>query len=308
MRVLIPGGSGLIGRTLAANLSKVNYEVFILSRSPEKASALPENVQTVQWDGMTTRGWEHLVEGSYAIVNLAGENIAGEGFFPARWTTERKKRILASRTDSGKAIIEAIMAAKNKPDVLVQSSAIGYYGALNDQVVDEYAPAGNDFLAKFCQGWEDVTAYAGKVGVRRVVIRTGIVLSKAGGALPRMILPFKFFAGGPYGSGHQYVSWIHLDDEIAAIRFLLEHPETSGVYNLTSPNPNTNADFGRTLAKVMKRPYYLPVPGFALKAAFGEVSTVVLDGQRVIPTRLQESGFNFQFPGLEPALQDTLTG
>ncbi len=308
MRVLISGGNGLIGRALTAHLVTENYEVVILSRTPGKVSGLPENARVVKWDGMTTRGWGHLVNGSHAIVNLAGENIAGEGFFPTRWTTERKKRIRASRTDPGQAIIEAIMAAQKKPEVLVQSSAIGYYGTLNDQKVDESAPVGNDFLAKFCKEWEATTAYAEKIGVRRVITRSGIVLSKENGALPRMMLPFKLFAGGPFGSGQQYVSWIHLDDEVAAIRFLIEHPETSGVYNLTSPTPRTNADFGRTLAKVMKRPYYLPVPGFALKAAFGKVTTVVLDGQRVIPTRLQESGFNFQFPELEPALQDTLTG
>jgi len=307
MRVIITGGSGLIGRALTAHLPKDNYEVVILSRSPEQVYGLPENAEVVQWDGKTTRGWGHLVEGSQAIVNLAGENIAGEGFFPTRWTTERKKLIHASRKDPGKAIIEAIMAVENKPAVLVQSSAIGYYGALNDKEVDESTQAGNDYLAKFCQEWEETTAYAGKMGVRRVVIRSGIALSRESGALPRMMLPFKLFAGGPFGSGRQYLSWIHLDDEVAAIRYLIEHPETSGPYNLTSPTPCTNADFGRTLGKIMKRPYYMPVPGFALKAAFGEVTTVVLDGQRVIPTRLQEGGFTFLYPDLELAVRDTLT-
>ena len=308
MRVLIPGGSGLIGRSLAEDLSKKNYEIFILSRSPEKVSGLPDNTQAVKWDGRTTRGWGYLVEGAHAVVNLAGENIAGDSFFPTRWTAERKARIQSSRTESGQAIIEAIMAAKVKPKVFIQSSAVGYYGALDDEKVDEIVSAGQDFLAHFCQEWENSTAYVEKVGVRRVIIRSGIVLSKETGALPRMMLPFKLFAGGPFGNGRQYISWIHLIDEVAAIRYLIENSESSGAYNLTSPNPCTNADFGRALGKVMNRPYYMPVPGFAMRIAFGEVATVVLDGQRVIPQRLLDSGFAFQFPKLESALQDTLAG
>jgi uncharacterized protein (TIGR01777 family) len=306
MRILIPGGSGFIGRALAADLSQDNHEIIILSRSPGKISGLPANTQAIEWDGQTTRGWGHFVDGVDAIVNLAGENIAGENFFPTRWTAERKARIQSSRTKPGQAINEAIMAAKEKPRVLVQSSAVGYYGALDDQKVDETNPGGKDYLAHFCQEWENTTTYAEKVGVRRVIIRSGIVLSKKTGALPRMMLPFKLFAGGPFGNGRQYISWIHLKDEIAAIRYLIENPKASGAYNLTSPNPCSNADFGRTLGKVMKRPYYMPVPGFAMKIAFGEVTTVVLDGQRVIPKRLLDSGFTFQFPSIEPALQDTL--
>lgn len=307
MRVLIPGGSGFIGRALAADLSQDNHEIIILSRLPGKISGLPANAQAIEWDGQTTRGWGHTVDGAHAIVNLAGENIAGENFFPTRWTVERKARIQSSRTKPGQAINEAIMAAKEKPKVLVQSSAVGYYGALDDQKVDETNPVGKDYLAQFCQEWENTTVYAEKVGVRRVIIRSGIVLSKETGALPRMMLPFKMFAGGPFGNGRQYISWIHLKDEIAAIRYFIENPETSGAYNLTAPHPRTNADFGRTLGKVMNRPYYMPVPGIAMKIAFGEVTTVVLDGQRVIPKRLLDSDFTFQFPTLEPALQDTLS-
>ncbi len=307
MRVIITGGSGLIGRALTDSLAQDGHEVIILSRTPERVQNLPANARAVGWDGKTAQGWGHLASGAKAIVNLAGENLAGEGFFPTRWTEERKQRIRASRVNPGNAVLEAIDAVEERPEVLVQSSAVGYYGPLGDEKVDEGSQAGNDFLANYCQEWEETTQAAEEIGVRRVVIRSGVVLSTESGALPRMMLPFKLFAGGPFGNGRQYISWVHLDDEVAAIRFLIENKQARGAFNLTAPNPSTNAEFGKTLGKVMHRPYYMPVPGFALRAMFGEVTTVVLDGQRVIPTRLQEMGFEFQFPNLEPALRDTLS-
>ena len=247
-----------------------------------------------------------MLEGTDAIVNLAGANIAGDGFFPTRWTNSRKKIIWQSRLDAGKAIVEAITLAEHKPSVLVQSSAIGFYGPLTDRTVDETGPAGNDFMADLCQEWEQSTEVVEMSGVRRVVARTGIVLSHHGGALGRMILPYKLFAGGPFGNGKQVMSWIHIADEVAAIKFLIESPEATGIYNLTAPNPVTNAEFGKTLSKVMHRPYYLPVPGFAMRMLFGEVATVVLDGQRVLPARLLRSGYEFKFPNIELALQQIL--
>jgi uncharacterized protein (TIGR01777 family) len=306
MRVIITGGSGLIGSELTANLAQDGHEVTILSRNPEKVSGIADSTRAVAWDGKTDQGWGHLVEGADAIVNLAGENLAGEGFFPSRLTSERKQRIRDSRVFAGEAIVEALQAAEKKPEVLIQSSAVGYYGPHGDEKLDENSPPGDDFFAGWKE-WEKVTAPAEDMGVRRIIIRSGVVFTtKKGSALTRLMLPFKLFAGGPFGNGRQYISWIHIADEVGAIRTLIENKVARGVYNLTAPNPVTNAEAGKALAKVMHRPYYLPTPGFALKMAFGEVTSVVLEGQRVIPKRLLELGFTFQFPEIEPALRDLL--
>lgn len=306
MKILIAGGSGLIGRALTRELLRDSHKIIILSRDPAQALAISEDVQIAGWDGKTAQGWSQLLEGTDAIVNLAGANIAGDGFFPTRWTNSRKQIIRQSRLDAGKAIVEAITIATHKPGVLVQSSAIGFYGPLKDCTVDETGPAGNDFMARLCQEWELSTERVELSGVRRVIARTGIVLSDHGGALGRLILPYKLYAGGPFGMGKQVMSWIHIADEVAAIRFLIENPEAAGIYNLTAPNPVTNAEFGKTLSKVMHRPYYLPVPGFAMRMLFGEVATVVLDGQRVLPARLIRSGYEFKYPNIELALQQIL--
>ena len=306
MKILIAGGSGLIGRALTAELLRDNHKVVILSRNPARTPAIPEDVQIAGWDGKTPRGWSQLLESTDAIVNLAGANIAGDGFFPTRWTNSRKQIIRQSRLDAGKAIVEAIKMAKHRPGVLIQSSAIGFYGPLTDQAVDETGPAGDDFMARLCQEWEQSTKSVELSGVRRVVVRTGIVLSNHGGALGRMILPYKLFAGGPFGNGKQVMSWIHIADEVAAIKFLIESPAATGIYNLTAPNPVTNTEFGKTLSKVMHRPYYLPVPGFAMRMLFGEVATVVLDGQRVLPACLLRSGYEYKYPNIELALRHIL--
>ena len=309
MRIIIAGGTGLIGRALTTELIQAGHEVTLLSRSPRPPADLPASVQVAGWDGKTSQGWGHLVEGAGALVNLAGENIAGEAFFPSRWTAERKRRIRQSRLDAGAALVSAVQAAQVKPPLLVQSSAIGFYGpqAPSDGLtLDEYSPAGSDFLADLCQAWEASTAEVEALGVRRVIIRTGVVLSSQGGAFTRLLLPFKFFAGGPLGSGRQVLSWIHLADEAGAIRFLIENPAASGAYNLTAPAPLANAEFAKTIGKVMGRPSFMPVPGFVFKLLFGEVATVVLDGQRVLPQRLQALGYGFKFPAAEPAIRDLL--
>lgn len=307
MRIMITGGSGLIGRELTGNLTQNGHEVIILSRTPARVSGLPQGARAVAWDGKTTQGWGGLIEETDAIVNLVGENLAGEGFFPSRWTEKRKRTLKESRILPGQAILEAIEAARHKPEVLVQSSAVGYYGPRGDEKLTEDNAPGDDFLARYCQEWESTTAGVEEMGVRRVVIRSGVVLSTKGGALPRILLPFKLYAGAHFGNGRQYMSWIHPADEIGAIRFLIENKEAQGVFNLTAPNPQTNAGLSRTIGKVMKRPYFLFVPGFALRLAFGEVTTVVLDGQRVLPKRLLDIGYEFQYPELEAALRDILT-
>ena len=306
MSVIIAGGTGLIGRALTKELAQHGHEVIILSRNPDRVISVPENVKVVAWDGVSTQGWGDLVNETQAIVNLSGANIGGEGFFPSRLTDERKRRIRESRIMSGKALLEAIETAEKKPAVFVQSSAIGYYGFHGDEKLSEDSPPGDDFFAEWKE-WEKVSAPVEDIGVRWVIIRSGIIFSTGrGSALNRLVLPFKLFAGGPIGDGKQYLSWIHETDEARAIRFLIENKDARGAFNLTAPNPATNAEVGKAIAKVLHRPYYLPAPGFAFKLAFGEVSALVTNGQRVMPERLLEYGFEFQFPNLAPALQDIL--
>ncbi|MCJ7568853.1 MAG: TIGR01777 family oxidoreductase [Anaerolineales bacterium] len=306
MRVIIFGGSGLIGRALAENLLADKHDVIILSRNPRKVKAMPIGAKIVAWDGETAKGWGELVEGAHAIVNLAGASIAGENPFKMRWTKERKSAILQSRINAGRAITEAIKSAQHKPDILIQASAVGFYGPLGDENVDEKTPGGFDFLADVCEQWETSTKDIEALGVRRAVIRTGLVFSSKGGVFPLLGLPFKFFIGGTLGNGKQYLSWIHINDVVTAIRFLIESGKSHGVYNLSAPHPITNRIFGKTLGSVMRRPSYFPVPALAMKLALGEASTLALDGQRVLPKRLEDAGFSFEFPNLEGALADLL--
>ncbi|MDH5505878.1 MAG: TIGR01777 family oxidoreductase [Anaerolineae bacterium] len=306
MQVIIAGGSGLIGRALTAELTNNGHTVTLLSRRPESLSGLPAGVRAVGWDGKSAAGWGPLADGAGAIVNLAGENIAGDHFFPSRWTANRRQRIRQSRVNAGQAIVAAITAAKQKPAVLVQSSAVGYYGPRGDEPVDENSPAGDDFLAEVCGDWEGSTHAVESLGVRRVVARTGVVFSTHGGAFTRLALPFKLFAGGPLGHGRQYYSWIHINDQAAALRFLIENSTAQGIYNLTAPQPVTSKHLAQTLGRVMKRPAFVPVPGFAFRLAFGAVAATVLEGQRALPSRLQQAGFEFQFPEIEGAVRHLL--
>jgi uncharacterized protein (TIGR01777 family) len=304
MRVIITGGTGLIGKALANHLAKGGHEIIVLSRNPNKTSGLPAGSRVVQWDGRSAEGWGQLADGAGAIVNLAGASIAGDGLLPSPWTSERKKAILESRLNAGRAVVEAIRAATIKPTVLIQSSAVGYYGTSDDATFTEDSPAGNDFLADTCKQWEASTAAVEAMGVRRPVIRTGVVLSTKGGVLPSLSLPYRLFAGGPVGSGRQPLPWIHIDDEVDAIRYLIETPSARGPFNLTAPNPVTNAEFGKAVGKVLRRPHYLPAPGFAFKLAFGEAAILVLEGQRVLPKKLLDAGYAFHFAQVEPALRD----
>lgn len=306
MRIIITGGTGLIGRALAENLARDGHDVFVLSRSLQKGKDLPSAVQFAQWDGRTAAGWGHLADGAGAIINLAGASIGGDGFFPARWTARRKRLILDSRLNAARAVFDAIQAASAKPDVVIQASAIGYYGPRGDEEITEDVEPGDDFGAHVCVAWENSLADVEDLGVRYAVIRTGLVLSGHGGVLTRLALPFRFYAGGPLGSGRQWMSWIHIADEVWAIRLLLKNRSASGVFNLTAPRPVTNAEFSRALGSVMGRPSSLSVPEHVLRLALGEASTLVLEGQRVLPQRLLDLGFAFVFPSLEPALRDLL--
>ena len=298
MRIIIAGGSGLIGSALAKHLLATGHHVWILTRNPG-ATPRADGAQVVRWDGQSTNDWEALVSQTDAIVNLAGESL-GSGY----WSKERKKRITTSRVSAGKVISEAIRRANPRPSVLVQASAVGYYGPRGSEPVIEETPPGSGFLAEVCQAWEASSQSVEEMGVRRVVIRTGVVLTKNAGALPRMMLPFKLFAGGPIGNGQQGLPWIHLADEVAAIHFFLQNGKAHGIYNLSAPEPLSNADFSQLLAKGMKRPYWLPAPSFALRLILGEMSTLVLEGQFMIPKRLQELGFTFKFENAELALKD----
>jgi uncharacterized protein (TIGR01777 family) len=289
---------------LAAELAQAGHEVIVLTRNPAKAQGLPAGVRAERWDGRTAQGWGHLADGAGAIVNLAGASIAGEGFLPSRWTPERKRLILQSRLDAGRAVVEAVQAAAHKPGVVIQSSGIGIYGFAGDRVLDENAPAGTDWLAQVAVQWEAATAPVEAMGVRRAIIRTAVVFSRTGGVLPLMLLPFRLFVGGPIGGGKQYVPWIHIADEVGAIRFLIEHPEARGPFNLVAPDVMTNAEVSRVIARVLRRPSWLPLPAFVMRLLFGEVATLLLEGQRAAPKRLQELGYAFIFPALEGALRD----
>ena len=307
MKAVVAGGTGVIGRALIADLAGAGYEITVLSRNPDKhPSFMPDGVVFEPWDGSTVGAWARSVDGADVVVNFAGENLAGEGFLPARWTNDKKRRLRQSRIDSGKAIVEAIATAQLKPKVLVQSSAIGYYGPRGDEPILESEPTGDDFLAAIAVAWEACTEAVESLGVRRVIIRTGLIQTLESGPLARMYLPYKLYGGIYFGNGRQYWSWIHLNDEIRAIRFLMENEQARGAFNLTAPNPVTCRDYGKILGKVMGRPSYMPVPGFALKLVIGEVATIVLDGQKVLPKKLEELGFSFQFAELEQALRNVI--
>lgn len=301
--VTVTGATGFIGRALCRHLVGSGYDVAVLSRSLDKARSLfGSQAAAAVWDGRTSQGWLELASRSAAVINLAGENI-GAG----RWTKEKKKRILESRLDAGKAIVEAVKKSFPKPGVIVQASAVGFYGPRQDDELDETSPSGEGYLAGLVRQWEESTREVEDLGVRRVVIRSGLVLGREGGILPRFMIPFRCFVGGPLGKGKQWLSWIHLQDEIRAIQFLVERQDLKGVFNLTSPGSVRNKEFSHALGQVMKRPWWFPVPAFVLRVFFGKMADeTLLAGQKVVPRALLEAGFAFSFPDLKAALGDIL--
>ncbi len=301
MRVLITGGTGLIGRALAKSLVDKGDEVILLSRNADRAHPPVSGARVEPWDARGADGLGKLADGADAIVNLAGENLSSRP-----WTEDRKRRILRSRVEAGRAVTEAVKQAVRKPRVVVQSSAVGYYGHRGDQTITEDASPGKDFLAQVCVKWESSTEPLEAMGVRRAIIRTGVVLSTSGGALPRLALPSRLFVGGPLGSGDQWFPWIHIADEVAAIRFLIGNEQARGPFNLTAPNPLTNAKFSLALGRVLGRPALLHTPAFALRMLFGEMASVLLEGQKAVPRRLLDLGFEFRFPDARSALRDLL--
>ncbi len=310
MRVIITGGSGTLGQALMADLTADQHEVIILSRNPARVRDLPSHARAEKWDGRTAQGWGHLADGADAIVNLAGESIAGGdnvfAVLAGRWTPARKRAILQSRLDVGRAVVEAVQAAKAKPRVVVQASAVGYYGDRGDDELTEAEPAGKGFQAEVPVQWEKSTEPVEAMGVRRVVIRSAVVLGREG-VLQLITLPYRLFVGGPLGSGRQWFPWIHEADEIGAIRFLIENDSARGVYNLAAPQAVRFGDFGRTLGRVIGRPHWLPTPAFALRLALGGVADgLLLGSQRQVPERLKQAGYRFKYPEVETALKELL--
>jgi uncharacterized protein (TIGR01777 family) len=302
-RIVLSGGTGLIGSALCKELSEGDYRVTVVTRSPESAQQRLAGlaIDCVAWGTEHQTTLPDVMEGASAVINLAGESIAGI------WTTRKQRAILESRMRSGHTIAAAMVNAARKPALLIQASAVGYYGNRGDESLDDSATRGSGFLADVVRRWEESTLSVENAGVRRVIIRTGLVLDAKGGFLPRFSIPFWLFAGGPVGSGNQWMPWIHLTDEVRAIRFLLENEQLCGIFNFASPNPVTNREFGQTLGRVMRRPFWLRVPGLVLKTFLGRMADeLLLSGQRAIPERLVAAGFEFTYPHLEPALRDVL--
>jgi uncharacterized protein (TIGR01777 family) len=306
MRIIIAGGSGLIGRALSSSMVKDGNEVIILSRNPGRVMNFPPGVKVLEWDGMSVTGWGKEIAYTDVVINLVGENLSGAGLLPSRWTKARKNRILQSRVNAGKSLSQAIEMSDKHPAIFVQASGIGYYGT--DRIIEftEESAPGNDFLANLSKSWEASSESIEELGVRRIIIRSGVVLSSQGGALRPLLFPYKYFIGGPIGDGNQVLSWIHIDDVVTAIRFLISNDQSCGAYNLTSPNPVTNNDFGQTMSQVLNKPHYLRIPGFIMRLALGEVADLVLEGQTVLPAKLLASGFSYKYPTLEEALKDLL--
>jgi uncharacterized protein len=301
MKIAIAGATGFVGSRLVEQLQAQGDTVVILTRNPQQASNRFPQAQVVGYNPLKSGEWQESISGCDAVINLAGEPIAEK-----RWTPAQKRVMMESRQLGTQKIVEAIDRASIKPQVLINASAIGYYGTSETRKFDETSPAGGDFLAEVCTAWETAAQAVTANGTRLVILRLGIVLGENGGALGKMLAPFNAFVGGPIGSGNQWFSWIHRDDVVKLIIAALTDARMQGVYNATAPNPVTMTDFAQTLGTVMNRPSWLPVPNFALEAMLGEGAIVVLQGQQVIPTKTLAQGFDFQYPQLKPALTSIL--
>ncbi len=302
MKIAITGATGFVGSRLVVKLYDRGDDILILTRNPDKArriypKSIYPKIEIIPYIATESGDWQKEISGCDAVINLAGEPIS------ERWTGEAKRAIVASREIGTEKIVEAIALAPQKPKVLINSSAIGYYGTSETASFDENSPPGDDFLADVCKKWETAAQKVKDYGTRLVILRTGIVLGN-GGALGKMIPPFKLFAGGPIGSGRQWFSWIHRDDLINLIIYCLDRQGISGTFNATAPNPVRMKEFCQILGEVMNRPSWLPVPDFALEILLGEGAKIVLEGQEVLPKATQAIGFDYRYPNLEAALQE----
>ena len=294
MRVVVAGGTGFLGRPLVLRLRAAGHDVTTLTRRADGRSGGRE----VEWSPSGAVGaWVGELEGLDAVVNLAGEPLADR-----RWTDARKRRLRDSRLDATRSLVAAMKRARRPPAAFISGSAVGYYGPRGLEPIAEAEPSGHDFLGKLARDWESAALEAHAIGARVVLLRTGLVLERDGGALKPLLLPFRLGLGGPFGSGDQYWPWIHRDDWVGAVEWLLSNPGVAGAVNVTAPTPETNRTFSKTLAAVLRRPCLFRVPATVLKVALGEMSVVVLTGQRAVPSKLSAAGFPFAFSSLEQAL------
>jgi uncharacterized protein (TIGR01777 family) len=304
-RLVLTGATGLIGRKLFAALQS-KYDLVIFSRNPKQAqTSLPGASAYVSWTVAEQGDWAAAIDGAAAVIHLASQPISS-GLIGPRWTGAYKAQIYNSRVIGTQGIVNAIEAAQQRPDVFICASAVGYYGYSETATFDENSPPGDDFVAKVCIAWEREASRAETLGVRTVFMRTGLVLDPDSGVLPQIMAPFRMRAGGPIGSGRQFHSWIHPDDEVGLFQLALQDERVSGPLNATAPNPKTNRDFSSILGRVMGVPSWLPVPDLAMRATLGEMADIVLQGQRVLPRKALDLGYQFRFPQLEAALRDLL--
>jgi uncharacterized protein (TIGR01777 family) len=294
MNIMIAGGSGFLGDALTKSFLADGHKVFILTRG----SSVTPGAQAVKWDAKTTSGWGHLVNEMDVVIHLAGRTLAS---WP--WTAATKRDFHDSRILPGLALGQAILEANHRPSLFIQASGINHYG-LNGTIADESTPPADDFLAQLTVKWEDATKPVEELGVRRVVIRTAVVLGRGEGLMPLMALPVKLFVGGPLGGGKFAMPWIHINDWVGAVRYLIANENARGAYNLIAPTPTSNADFYRALASVLHRPYWFPTPAFLLRTLLGEMSVLVVEGRFALPKRLTELGYKFQFEAARDALAD----
>ena len=305
MKIVIAGGTGFLGAPLAEMYAEEGHDVRVLSRTllpgdtrHDPGTGVP-GVTRVGWKPDGKSGpWSAALEEADAVINLAGESIAGK-----RWSPQRKAQLHDSRVLATRSLAAATQSATRPPAVFISGSAVGYYGAAGDESLTEGSPAGSDFLAHLCEDWEREARAAARPGVRIVLLRTGVVLERSGGALVEMMRPFRFFAGGRIGNGRQYLSWIHRLDWLEMVRWLEQSPDVSGPVNATAPHPVTNRDFARALGRAMRRPALVPAPAFALKLVLGEMAHSVLTGQRVLPAVAKEHGYHFRYPEIDQAFR-----
>ena len=305
MRIVIAGGTGFIGSPLAEVYAEEGHDVRVLTRSLPDGDARHDpgtgkpGITRVGWHPNGAAGaWSHIVDDADAVVNLAGESLSD-----GRWTAARKAAMRDSRILATRSLVEAIRASARPPRVFISGSAVGYYGPSGAEPKTEDAQPGDDFLARLTQDWEAEARKAEGTGTRVVLLRSGVVLEKTAGALPRMMRPFRFFVGGRVGSGHQYLSWIHRLDVVELIRWIIDTPAVIGPVNATAPHPVTNREFSRALGRALRRPSLFPVPAFVLKALFGELGEMLLTGQRVVPGKAQSHGYHFRYPEIDIAMR-----
>lgn len=302
MHVVVAGGTGFIGRAMCRELLQGGHEVTVLTRDASRASGrVPQGVKVVQWSPERSEELREALSAKDAVINLLGENVAAQ-----RWTPEFKQRLVDSRVNSTRALVRGIRSAEPRPQVLVNASAVGIYGNRGEEELTESSPPGTGFLAELAIRWEQSADEARELGVRVVKLRIGIVLGEGGGALEKMLLPFRLFIGGPFGSGQQWFPWIHLEDVTGSTLHALAHDTVDGAVNAVAPGIVRLGAFCKALGRVMRRPSWLPVPGFALRLAAGELGESLLWSQRVVPQVALHTGYAFRYPQVEQALRQVL--